>query len=71
MATKDILLSLFEGKFDIVKDSLSEKAESVVSNIVLESTEVLLEMTPGHKEMMKQHLDNLKIVDDTPADKDA
>jgi hypothetical protein len=66
MISKEKLAELFEGKLDILSDALNEKAENSIADIVGEVSEALLsEMTPGHKAMMKQHLDNVDIVDYT------
>lgn len=58
MITKEQLLALLEGKTEIISEHLSEKAEIVTTDIVEQLGEAMLvEMTPGHKEMVKQHID--------------
>jgi hypothetical protein len=60
------ILDLLKGDFTPLTDSLTEKAESVIADMAENLTESLLnEMTPGHKAMMKQHLDNVSVEDDT------
>jgi hypothetical protein len=66
MLKKQNILDLLKGDFTPLTESISEKAESVVADLVVDLSEALLaEMTPGHKAMMKQHLDNVDIEDDT------
>jgi len=64
MITKEQLLALLEGNLEIVSEQLSEKAETVTTDIAGYIGEAMLtEMTPGHKEMVKQHLDAVDVVD--------
>jgi hypothetical protein len=66
MISKEQLSELFEGKLDALSNELNEKAESKIAGIVGEMSEALLtEMTPGHKAMMAQHLDNVEVIDYT------
>ena len=66
MLKKQNILDLLKGDFTPLTESINEKVESVVADMVVDLSEALLaEMTPGHKAMMKQHLDNVDVEDDT------
>ena len=66
MLKKQNILDLLKGDFTPLTESINEKVETVVADMVVDLSEALLsEMTPGHKAMMKQHLDNVDVEDDT------
>ena len=70
MINKKEFQEFLEGKLGRIDNIITERAETAVANLVVETAEPILEMTDGHKAMMKQHFSNLSVVDYTPQEKD-